>query len=339
MSNVLPTSGETDFIQRYLAPLAKDQKGAFGLSDDAAALEVGDGSELVATVDAVASGVHFFPDDVPADIAWKALAVNVSDLVAKGASPVGYLMSVAFPDLPKSDWMDGFCGGLGAAQSVFGISLAGGDTDLRSGPLAVTITALGRVPRGKMVRRSGGAPGDILYLTGTIGDAGAGLSLRQDGTRKVTWQLSDAEADFLLNRYHRPKPRHRLTPILLRYARAAIDISDGLVKDATALAHASGTGLLVHCAKLPVSEPARRAVAGGGVAPQDLITAGGDYEVLAAVSRKESDQFAAESESAGVAVTEIGRLTGDTDGIVFEGPDGAPLEFEQTGYDHFYQTP
>lgn len=316
--------GETAFIQRYLAPLAKDLPGAFGLTDDAAAIDVGDGFEAVVTVDAVAADVHFFADDAPADIAWKALAVNVSDLVAKGAEPMAYVMALAFPAPPTDEWMRGFCSGLGAAQAVHKLTLAGGDTDIRPGPLTITITALGRVPMGAMVRRSGGRPGDALYLTSTIGDAGVGLALRRHESQHDAWQLDQTQTDFLLNRYHRPKPRLRLAPILQTYATAAIDISDGLVKDAGALARSSGVGLRITCAHLPVSEPARLAVAQGAVSAQDLIVAGGDYEILAAVPEDASANFARDAETAGVAVTHIGALT-ESQAVIFEGPDGRPL--------------
>jgi len=333
MSKLSAPNSEADFIQRYLMPLAKDLPGAFGLTDDAAALDVSDGHELVATVDAVASGVHFFADDAAADIAWKALAVNVSDLVAKGAEPIGYVMSLAFPEPPSADWMTSFSGGLGAAQSVFKITLAGGDTDMRPGPLSITITALGQVPMGKMVRRSAASGGDVLFLTGTIGDAGVGLALRKDAALKTPWQLAESDASYLLNRYHRPKPRTRLAPVLQRYARASIDISDGLVKDAASLARASGVGVKITCSALPISEPTRLAVA-GGVGAETLLTAGGDYEVLAAIPSNQTQAFAEAAEVAGVAVTEIGVITDDQN-IVFAGADDAPLVFKQTGYDHF----
>lgn len=334
MAKLSATSSETEFIQRYLAPLAKDVAGAEGLTDDAATLDVGDGYDLVATVDAVAANVHFFADDQPADIAWKALAVNVSDLVAKGAEPIGYLMSLAFPEPPGDDWMVAFAGGLGAAQSVFGLSLAGGDTDIRPGPLSITITALGRVPNGKVVRRSGGRAGDTLFLTGTIGDACVGLELRKDDALQAAWTLDDTQADFLLNRYLRPKPPTRLAPVLQHFASAAIDISDGLVKDAEALARLSACGLHIACSKLPISEPARLAVAQGGLLPEDLVTGGGDYEVLAAIPPDLKKSFADTAETVGVPVTEIGQLN-NRDDIVFSGADGAPMGFANIGYDHF----
>lgn len=327
-------AGESTFIQKYFSPLAKDFPGALGLSDDAATVDVGAGFDLVVTVDAVAEGVHFFAGDSAADIGWRALAVNVSDLTAKGAEPVAYVMSIAFPERPSDAWMTEFCSGLGAAQTVFKLHLAGGDTDVRPGPLSITITALGRVPKGALVRRGGGEAGDRLFLTGTIGDASAGLALRHDPSEAKAWRLEADHRDFLLNRYGRPKPRTRLAPVLQRHARAAIDISDGLVKDAAALARASGTGLEVHCARLPISEAARIAVAAGGMRSEDLITGGGDYEVLAAIASADCTQFAESAEGVGVAVTEIGTLTARKE-IAFLGPYGQTLRLEKPGYDHF----
>lgn len=325
---------ERDFIQRFLAPLARQCSGAHGLLDDAATLELGEGCQLVATVDAVSEGTHFFSDDAPADIGWKALAVNISDLVAKGAEPIAYLMSLTFPESPNARWTTAFCSGLGAAQSVFKVNLAGGDTDIRPGPLTVTITALGRVAPDAFVKRGGGQDGDILFLTGTIGDAGAGLQVRRRARNGDPVPLNQDSADFLLNRYHRPKPRTRLIPILSKYAHAAIDISDGLVKDGRALAMASGLGGCITCTDLPISDPASEAVAGGILTAEALITSGGDYEVLAAVAADQGDAFRHEAENAGVVVTPIGKLANGNE-LVFEGADGQPLTIDDPGYDHF----
>ena len=175
-----PRLGEEGLIATYFAPLAEGFSGAFGLLDDAALLSPPSGNDLVITTDAIAAGVHFLPDDAACDIGFKALAVNISDLVAKGARPVCYLMSVAFPELPDAAWLKGFAAGLAAAQRQFGIELAGGDTDRRPGPVSVTITAIGRVPAGRMVRRATARSGDRLYVSGTIGDSALGLLLRQD---------------------------------------------------------------------------------------------------------------------------------------------------------------
>ena len=144
---------EESLIQEFLAPLAAGFPGAFGLKDDCAAFTPTPGHDLVVKTDPVAAGVHFFPDDAPEDIAWKALAVNVSDLAAKGAVPRVYLMALSFPEAPTRDWMGRFSRGLSAAQNTFGMHLIGGDTDRRPGPLTVSISVLGEVPAGTMLRR------------------------------------------------------------------------------------------------------------------------------------------------------------------------------------------
>ncbi len=157
---------EEELIRTVFAPLTQGYPGALGLKDDCALLSPSDGYDLVLTTDAVAAGVHFFADDAAFDIAWKALAVNVSDLAAKGAKPLCYLMAAAFPEAPERDWLMGFATGLRAANDRFGIHLAGGDTDRRPGPLSITITAIGQVPRSELVPRAGARPGDLIYVMG-----------------------------------------------------------------------------------------------------------------------------------------------------------------------------
>lgn len=326
--------GEAAFIQKFFAPLARDAPGAFSLEDDAAAFAIADGHDLVTTVDAVTAGIHFFETDKPADIAWSALAVNVSDLVAKGAEPHHYVMALSLPEKPDPVWMTEFCSGLGAAQSVFRISLIGGDTDVGQGPLSVTITALGSVPSGAMVRRSGAKPGDKIYLSGTIGDAGLGLALRRQADLANTWNLSEDATDFLQTRSCRPRPHTRAWPLVRSFASAAIDISDGLVKDANSLARASRCGMTVNCAHLPVSQPAREVVAAGGVDARALLTEGGDYEILMTVPQTACSDFEEEARGGGVPVTQIGEMTDQGD-PVFLGADGSAIAFSSTGYDHF----
>jgi thiamine monophosphate kinase len=192
MSVNQPIDNEEAFIARYLAPLASGCLGTFGLEDDAAVLSLSPGEELVITTDAVAAGVHFCANDAP-----EALAVNVSDLAAKGARPLVYQMALSFPDIPDHQWMTRFTSGLAGAQKAFEIRLSGGDTDRRPGPLSITITAMGTVPMGKMIRRGGAAPDDVLFVTGTLGDGALGLLVRAGEPRANTWGLDTAGMDFL----------------------------------------------------------------------------------------------------------------------------------------------
>src|SRR5215210_1871972 len=172
-----PRPTEDELIDRYFAPLAGE--GGLGLKDDAALLKPLAGHELVLTVDAVVAGVHFFPDDPPDAIAVKALGVNISDLAAKGAAPAGFLLALALPDDWSETWLAAFADGLGKAAQAFACPLLGGDTVRANGALSLSITAVGQVPAGRIVRRGAAQAGDRICVTGTIGDAALGLALRQ----------------------------------------------------------------------------------------------------------------------------------------------------------------
>lgn len=326
--------GEDELIQTIFAPLAAGFPGALGLADDAAVLTPPVGMDLVLTTDAVAEGVHFLADDAAADIAWKALAVNASDLAAKGARPLAYLMSLSFPAAPARAWLDGFAAGLAEAQAAFAIGLAGGDTDRRPGPLSITITAVGAVPHGAMVRRGTAAAGDVLFLSGTLGDGALGLRLRTGAMPAAAMGLESEAAAALVARYLRPTPRLSLAPALLACASAAMDVSDGLVKDCGRLARASGVAAEIEAVCVPFSEPARTAMAARPELRDVMLTGGDDYEILAAVVPERAEAFAAAAAAAGERVTRIGRLV-EGAGVSVTAPDGHGLVFTATGWDHF----
>jgi thiamine-monophosphate kinase len=326
--------GEDDLIQTTFAPLASGFPGALGLKDDCAVLNPSPGEDLVLTTDAVAAGVHFFADDAPADIAWKAVAVNVSDLVAKGARPIAYLLAISFPERPSRAWLDGFAAGLAEAQSTFSISLAGGDTDRRPGPLTVSVTAIGAVPQGRMVRRGAARAGDALFLSGTVGDSTLGLRVRQDPRAASFLGVDRDGARALLARYLRPEPRVRLAPHLLAYASAAMDVSDGLAKDCARMAAASGLAVSLDGSRLPLSPPARTALDHRPELFAAIVGGGDDYEVLAAIAPDHAEAFQAAARESGVTVTEIGRFA-EGAGASITGPDGRPFQPESTGWDHF----
>lgn len=321
-------------IIRLLAPLAQGFPGAFGLEDDCALITPEPGTELVLKTDPVAEGVHFLADDTPEDVAWKALAVNVSDLAAKAARPIGYLMALSFPKPPALTWLTRFAAGLQAAQTSFGCHLIGGDTDRRPGPLTISITIIGSVAKGCMIRRGTGRAGDSVLVSGTLGDAALGLALRNDPSLAARWRLSAIEADYLRQRYARPQPRLALAAGLRKHASAVMDVSDGLAKDLGRMCAASGCAARVRLADVPLSPAAAKALAADPGLASRVVAAGDDYEVLATVPDADVLAFQAMAGEGGVAVTRIGAVTAGS-GVVIEGGDGQPLSLDRTGWDHF----
>ena len=327
--------GEDGLIARYFAPLARDFPGAFGLLDDAAVIAPPDGEVLVVTTDALIAGVHFLPDDRPADIACKALAVNVSDLAAKAAQPLAYSLALALPRGWREEWLAAFAEGLREAQAAFGIALCGGDTTVSpAGPLMVAITAFGSVPRGAMVRRGGAQAGDCLYVSGTIGDAALGLKLRRGDADTQSCPLDDAARGTLIGRYLRPEPRLALREALLAHASAAMDVSDGLVMDCARMCAASGVGGRIEASQVPLSAAAQMLVASDRGAFERALTGGDDYEILAAIRSGEGQAFGAAASAAGIRVTRIGTFSGNGASLSVIGANGSPIHFATSGYDH-----
>lgn len=325
---------EIELIETIFAPLAASTPGSLGLTDDAALIEPPAGCDLVVTADAVVGGVHFFPDDSAADIAWKALAVNASDLAAKGARPLAYTLCIALPGQPEREWLENFAAGLGEAQRAFGIGLIGGDTTASPHAVMIAVTAWGAVPQGRMVRRSGAKPGDAVYVTGTIGDATLGLASRLKPNLPARHELASVDLQHLSNRYLRPQPRQGLAPVLQAYASAALDVSDGLLLDFSRMCRASGIGGVIDLAAVPLSPAARRLA---GIDPQLLetaITGGDDYEILAAVPPAHEAAFASAASAAGVSVTRVGTMRAAL-GADLLGPDGLPMKLPRRGYEHF----
>jgi thiamine-monophosphate kinase len=328
---------DEEAIIRLFEPLAT-AAGAFALKDDCAILRPRTGTDFVLKTDPIAAGVHFLSDAEPADVAWKALAVNLSDLAAKGATPLAYLLALSFPAAPSRAWVVAFAQGLREAQASFGCQLLGGDTDCRPGPLTVAITAIGTVPRGRMVRRATARAGDGLFVSGTLGDAALGLQLAKDATLAPAWGLSQEMARHLSQRYRRPQPRLALAGALRQHASAAMDVSDGLAKDLGRMCKASGCGARVELADLPMSSAAHAAVAAAADQYLSVLAAGDDYEILASVPPAQEVAFQQAAAAAGVAVTRIGAMTA-AGGIAIMGVNGEALDLARTGWDHFATGP
>jgi thiamine-monophosphate kinase len=326
--------GEFEIIARYFAPLATDA-AALALHDDAAVLRPPESQEIVLSCDTIVEGVHFLKDDPPETIAHKALAVNLSDLAAKGARPYVYLLALSLPGEPSSSWLESFASGLRQLQREAGIVLVGGDTTRIKGPLSITITALGLVPQGHAVLRHGAKQDDRLYVTGTVGDAHLGLRLLKEPRLAHSWGLLPEESAFLIDRYRRPRPRNDLALLIRNCAQAAIDVSDGLVGDVEKLAKVSHAGALIEASRVPFSAPARKALDHEPELLRTLLTAGDDYEIVAAVPRANSAAFEAEAKAKGASVTMIGRIEARSGKVSVLGPDGQAYDLGRTGFAHF----
>lgn len=320
-------------IERLFAPLATDP-GADGLADDAAVLAPRPGEEIVVTLDALAAGVHFFPDDPPETIAAKALRVNLSDLAAKGAEPVGYTLALALGEGWSAAWVERFAAGLAADQARYGISLIGGDTLRAAGGTHVAVTAFGRLPAGTIVRRRTARPGDVLLVTGTLGDAALHLATRFDPARTAGWRLSAADADALGRAYLEPDPPVAAAAAVRRHARGAMDVSDGLLTDARKLVRAAGCAARIDLAAVPLSPAARRAEARDPDVRARAAVGGDDYQILAAVPPEAVDAYRADVAAAGRKATVLGRLEVG-EGVTFV-RDGTPVALDESGAFHHF---
>lgn len=325
-------SGEDELIARYFAPLAGE--GGLGLTDDAALLRPAAGHDLVLTADALVAGVHFFADDPPAAIGRKALGVNLSDLAAKGAAPLGFLLALALPDEWEEEWLQAFAAGLGEAAQVAGCPLLGGDTVRARGALTLSVTAIGGVPAGRMVRRGAAQPGDRLVVTGTIGDAALGLLLRQTGSPPWAADLLLDHRIHLLDRYLHPRPRLAAAPALRDFASAAMDISDGLAGDLAKMMRASGVRARVAAGDVPLSPAASAALAAEPDLIERVLTGGDDYELLCAVPEDRVAPFLEALRAADTPGAVIGTVEEGAGAPLFV-VEGVERRFTKASFSHF----
>lgn len=300
-------SDEFDDIARLFRPLTRGAPEALGLLDDAACIPSRPGFDMVVTQDAMVEGVHFLAQDPPEMVARKLLRVNLSDLAAKAAEPYAYFLSVAWPRDYPAEARAAFAAGLFLDQTAFGLTLLGGDTVSTPGPLTVSATMLGWAPSGTMVRRGGARAGDVVLVTGYIGDGGLGLKAARGELKGL-----GAEAlDYLAGRYRLPEPRNILREALAGAASAAADVSDGLVADAGHIGEASGVAIQIDLERIPLS-PAARAWAEAQASPvkalAELAAAGDDYEVVVTTDMMGAIRLSVAAAEAGVALTPVGRV-------------------------------
>jgi thiamine-monophosphate kinase len=316
---------EFALIERYFRGSGVSRADVtLGVGDDAALLAVASGCALVAATDTLVAGVHFPPDSPPASIGHRALAVNLSDLAAMGARAAWALLALTLPEADER-WLGEFSAGFCALARAHGVALVGGDTT--RGPLCVTVTLLGQVPSGEALTRSGGHVGDVLFVSGTPGDAAAGLALEQGRL-----QAADAARSWLRERFLLPTPRMALGERLRAYASACIDVSDGLLADLGRLASASRAGAVLDYAELPLSQPLIE-VLGEERAHELALTGGDDYELCFAVPPHNMPQLLSELPPERWGYTRIGALRAAAGVEVVR--DGTVMEFSHSGYDHF----
>ncbi len=325
----MPRPGQLDefkLIGTLLAPLTSGAPGAFGLTDDAAVVASRDGHDLVVTTDAMVCGVHYLPDDPPADVGRKLLRVNLSDLAGMGAAPEAYLLTLALTENTPLTWIEAFVGGLADDQAAFGIRLIGGDTVRAPAESLFSVTALGWVKRGGEIRRRGARPGDDVYVSGSIGDAALGLALA-----KGTLRLERKAESYLLGRLRRPQPRIELGQGLVGLASAGLDISDGLISDLDHLCTASGVGAVVKAGAVPLSPAAARQVTVDQELLISLITGGDDYELVFTVPPAKGSAVERLGKQLALRLTRIGRII-EGQGAQVVDDAGHEVEVKHRGY-------
>jgi thiamine-monophosphate kinase len=329
--------GEFDLIEKYFT--RPTRSAVLGVGDDAALVQPSPGMELAITTDMLLAGRHFSPSDGPGTVGHKALAVNLSDLAAMGATPRWVLLAIGLPDADER-FLSGFTGGFFGLAQRFGVELIGGDT-VRSGLLTLSVTAMGEVPAGKALRRDGAMEGDDIWVSGTLGDAAAALAHHRGALR-----LTTAEAAACFPRLFVPTPRVELGVALRDVAHACIDVSDGFAADLGHILERSGTAAEVDFESLPVSS-ALKPHTHHQVARDCILAGGDDYELLFTAPKDKRPNIAAIAAELGLSVSRVGVITA-TPGHAL-GPagvrrlmirkDGQGIDLDRTGFDHFAVNP
>lgn len=325
----MAVSGEFDRIARYFKPLAKNFEGALQLEDDAALLSAPPGETLVATTDAMVEGVHYLPGEDPGRLARKALRVNLSDLAAMGARPFVYLLTTALPKTVDDVWLGAFAEGLRQDQEHFGMHLAGGDSVSTPGPAMISITAIGAVPDGQAIRRSGARPGDRVWVSGAVGDGVLGLL----AARGQLTGLSALDTDYLAGRYRLPTPRTVLGERLRGIATAAADLSDGLIGDLRHICAASAVAGRIDADRVPLSQAAAAAGAIDPAFRQRALAGGDDYELVFTAPADAGPALVEIAQDLALPLTEIGEIVAGDD-VIMSDAAGNPVELPPS-WEHF----
>jgi thiamine-monophosphate kinase len=317
---------EFDMIRRYFAAQTQHRADVIhGIGDDAAIVRIPDRQELAITTDTLVEGVHFAVNTLPYDIGYKSLAVNLSDLAAMGATPAWITLALTLPKA-ADEWLRDFCAGFFALANRFGIQLIGGD--LTRGPLSITVQAMGFVPQQQAILRSGARPSDLIYVTGTLGDAGLGLACLQKKIR-----TREEHEKHALERLLHPEPRLAVGEALRGIASAAIDISDGMSADLGHILDESHVGAVIDVEKLPLSDTLKDSLP----APEAIamaLTAGDDYELCFTIPAHKRDELQSRLSSISCSFTCIGAITAQA-GLELLYEDGKKYHGPTKGYEHF----
>ena len=320
-------TSEFELIRRYFTH--RTRRAVLGVGDDAALVSVRSGHELVISTDMLVAGTHFLRNADPRHLGHKALAVNLSDMAAMGATPRWATLALALPGA-DARWLAAFSRGFMALARRFGVDLIGGDTT--RGPLAVCVQIMGEVPRGKALRRDGARSGDDIWVSGTIGDAALALAALK---RRI--RLDPAELARCAAKLHRPQPRIALGVALRGVARSAIDISDGLLADLDHILERSGVTAEIELAALPASDILRRYLDRVD-ACRALLAGGDDYELCFTASPRARERIERIGRRVRIALTRIGRVhagTRNAPRLIVRAADGTALRPVHGGYDHF----
>lgn len=296
-----------------------------GIGDDCAITSVPEGQDLVTTTDTLVEGVHFPVGTEARAIAYKAVAVNLSDLASMGAEPAWISLSLSIPDV-DGDWLNGFSDGLQELTEYYSVQLIGGDTV--QGPLSITITAQGFIPREQGLMRSKARPGDWIYVTGTLGDAGLGLAVQQHSVTPIL-----QHRNYLLNRLNYPTPRVLAGTTLRRIANSCIDVSDGILGDLKHILYASQCGAVLQVDKLPFSEAMLDTV-DRDTAIRYALTSGDDYELLFTVSEEQKGNLDIALANCNVSATCIGQMNGVSEKLELR-DQGETYNFDNEAFQHF----